>query len=212
MKIESLVSQIERVIKRTKDRVEFPIKVIEYTSVFPTIGEVGVEYVFENKIYSWDEVNQVYYELLDFTKSKPDYLLFHNSSYIEIESILKTFKDKNQKFPLIFFNSEKTKGKLKGDYSEVTIGQIIIATKSDPSWTSDIRESQNFSTILRPLANMFIDSLRVYGFISINTVIEYKEHFFYGKDAQYGNSGHLFSDYVDAIEINNLKLILKNNC
>jgi hypothetical protein len=113
---------------------------------------------------------------------------------------------------LIFINSNKIDYKyINSGLIEATLGQIIIATNSIPEWTYDIRDFQNFEPILRPLSQTFIESLERFGFIKPSTDIQWKEWHFFGRNGEYGSTGNLFSDFVDAIEIKNLKIRIQTN-
>jgi hypothetical protein len=210
IQLDSITKQLSPVIDRTKGRVLFPTKAIECYDSLPSTGDVNVEYLIGDEIYSYDGADFVLQN--SFTSSNPTNLFFHRSTYREFVDIMVQFKDQKDRFPLIFLNSPTIDIKIVGDLGYATLGQIIIATSSLPNLTSDIREVQSFRTILRPLSNMFLDSLRVLGMIDEKTEINIKEHFFYGNLDDDGVSGNLFSDYVDAIEIKNLKIKLKTNC
>ena len=210
--ITSLEKNIKPVIDRCVEYSLFPTNRIEWVKTLPTVGLENVEYLKEGKIYSYDTNTSTYIELPNYTLIAPTNIRFYKSSYIEFENILEKIKDSAKKFPLIFINSDKVEFSAVGEFMEANIGQIVIATKSNPDWTSDLREVYNFDTILRPLVNTFEVSLQRYGLINTKTKLNYKEHFFFGRSGEYGNTGNLFSDFVDAIEIKNLKVTLKNKC
>ena len=209
----SIAKQFDKVVKRCKTECMFPSKTRLWVSALPTVGDINTEYYFERKIYSYDQVTG-YSEIFEYTKAAPTDILLYTSTYIEFEQILEQFKDKSSKFPLIFINSNKVDYKsVNGGFVDVTLGQVIIATNSIPEWTYDIRDFQNFEPILRPLSQIFIDSLVRFGFIKPTADIQWKEWHFFGRSGEYGSTGNLFSDFVDAIEIKNLKIRIQiNNC
>lgn len=208
--LDSITHQLKPAIDRCIDKVLLPIKVIECYDTLPAEGNTDVEYSIGDAIYSFDGTDFVLEK--SFTSSHPTNIFFHRSTYKEFVDIMVQYKDQKDRFPLIFLNSPTIDIKIKGELGYATLGQIIIATSSLPNLTSDIREIQSFMTILRPLCNMFLDSLRTLGMINEETEINIKEHFFYGSSDKDGVSGNLFSNYVDAIEIKNLKIKLKTTC
>jgi len=213
-RLVSLVEYLEPVIARCKDVSLFPSKQLEWVVSLPTVGDVNSEYLCDGKKYNYQIVQTVgsYTEIPHYTLGKPTDIMFYNSSYIEFEQILELIKDKAYKFPLIFVDANKVEWSMTGAIRECTLGRIIIATNCNPEWTTDIRDFQNFDTILRPLVNTFFDSLDRFGYTIYETKREWKEWKFFGKEGENGSTGNLFSDFVDAIEIKNLKLTLKNKC
>lgn len=210
IQLGSLITQLEPVFTRVKSRVLFPSKIIQYYDSLPSVGDEEVEYLIGNDIYSFDGADFV--KISGFTSEHPTNIMVHRSTYNEFVEVLTQFKDQKDRFPLIFLNSPTIDFQIKGDSGYATIGQMIVATSSLPNLTSDIRELQSFRAVLRPLYNLLIESLSVYGFINEETTINVKEHFFYGSSTTSGVSGNLFGDYVDAIEIKNLKIKLKQIC
>jgi hypothetical protein len=211
MKLESLTEQLKPVIDRCIDKVLFPTMPIQCFDTTPSTGNALYEYLIGGKSYSYSDVDG-FVETRSFTMSNPDTVMFHRSTYNEFIALLEQINTQKDKFPLIFLNSPTIEFSFKGEQGYATIGQIVIATSSLHNLTSDIREIQSFKFILRPLYNLFIESLFAYGFLTQDVEIKAKEHFFYGKDDKSGTSGHLFCDYVDAIEIKNLKIKLKQIC
>lgn len=128
-------------------------------------------------------------------------------------------KDKKfEKFPLIalYTDINVQVGKY-GDYDGVNL-TIIIANATNQKLTSAQREVRNFIPILRPIYGYFIDELERSSVFSIQDPKQDMKHnmierFFWGKEGIYNNTGNVFNDYIDAIEISNLDLKINlNNC
>lgn len=122
---------------------------------------------------------------------------------------------KFQRFPLIalFHDFTEAKGNDMRVNSEVNLN-LIIATTTNPSYTPDQRYENSFSTVLYPLYNELL-SLIAQSCMFLNTAPDMIPHdktdrLFWGKTGLYGNVGNMFNDYIDAIEISNLNLQIKN--
>lgn len=98
---------------------------------------------------------------------------------------------------------------------EATVN-IVIGTVTEPSYSTDARYSNNFTPILYPIYEEAIKRL-CNGSKTIHTTsfLEFTKYdrVLWGKQGLYGMTGNIFDDYIDAIEINNLKLLItKSNC
>jgi len=92
---------------------------------------------------------------------------------------------------------------------------LIIVIDTLPEYTAAQRYENSFDPILTPLYDLFLRKLADSPYIG-STENNYLKHtkidrLFWGKNGLYGNTGNIFNDYIDAIEINNLELII-NNC
>lgn len=125
---------------------------------------------------------------------------------------------KDKRFPLIalFQDFRESIGKVPGYYSEVSLNLAII-TISRQEYDS----AQRYTNILKPvLYPIYYELLKQVELSTAFTMTQYEapEHdkydrLYWGKQGLYGNSGNTFNDYVDAIEIQNLKLRVNSiNC
>lgn len=109
------------------------------------------------------------------------------------------------KYPALFINSMT----VDETFDYITIGEIVIATLSDPNWNSQERDAYSFKPILNNLYRFLDEGIKesrdmcYFDFPQTHSV---KFHYFYGKAGLYGGEGNMFKDHVDAIEIKNLKL------
>lgn len=205
----SIYSKLSSIVEKCKT-VGFPFKpIVCLQSLDRELSEYS-EYLYNGIKYNYKK------EVIKNWSTYPaQNILFHISTYNEIIATLTAITKKQDKFPIIFVNSQTIKYSQVQKTVTVSIGQIIIATPSyDKNATSDIREVQTFEPILRPLATKFFDVLESTGLKAIKDERSYKEHYFWGASDKDGYSGNLFNDYVDVIEINNLKLTIydTNNC
>lgn len=100
---------------------------------------------------------------------------------------------------------------VRGTLSDVEF-KIVIATRTDPSYSPDIRETQSFVPVLRPIYRQLIKSILSSGYFTggPNQKLSLSHTDLY----EWGEQGtSVFSDYVDAILIENLQLSIKDfNC
>jgi hypothetical protein len=117
------------------------------------------------------------------------------------------------KYPLIGLIQPFTEKKsaIIGTESEVTF-KLVIANFTDPGYTPDQREANNFVPVLRPIYRQLIESILKSGYFAgspyekltpdITDLYEWGE-----------KGGSVFCDYIDVIFIENLKLSIKEfNC
>lgn len=118
------------------------------------------------------------------------------------------------KFPLIALLTDFPERKgLDGVYSEVTLN-IIIATLTDRNYKAHQRYVNTFKPTLYPVYNEFVNKLyhcHDFELVAPERVEHVKyDRLYWGRTGLYGKEGNLFNDYIDAIEIDNLRLKLKN--
>lgn len=93
---------------------------------------------------------------------------------------------------------------------------LILAINTLPSYTNEQRMDVSFKGVLRPLYDEFIEAMknsRVFDvpYLGFNHV--YVENFSFGKRGALDVDGKEIDEKIDAIEIKNLDLTLKNvNC
>jgi hypothetical protein len=146
-------------------------------------------------------------------KAKGPYYLFGHP--LDIVNVLAE-KNKGgiyqyQKYPLIA---------LFQDFEEDIINEgtqaslnIIIANRTKPTYHADERYKLNFEPVLYPILEQFERALQVSRHVALASVDYNKtDRLYWGKNGLYGNTGNIFNDHIDAIEINNLQLTFKNIC
>jgi hypothetical protein len=117
------------------------------------------------------------------------------------------------KFPMIALLTDFPERKgIEGVYSDVTLN-LIIATLTDRHYKAHQRYVTSFKPTLYPIYNEFITQLYKCSYFEL-VAPERVDHTKYdrlylGRMGLYGKNGNLFNDYIDAIEIENLKLKVK---
>jgi hypothetical protein len=159
-------------------------------------------------------VANVQNEILALLQSvDPNIVVIHyeHGHYVEIQETLAQFEDSqnhyNKKYPLVAL-FEDIVGKETKNGTELRFSMIICySTKSE--YKSKERYQEVINPILKPIYEAIkrhmLESEYFYGYhISHEPIIRP----YAGNKGKYGNTASIFSDYLDAIEMRNIKLIL----
>lgn len=123
---------------------------------------------------------------------------------------------KFNKYPLVaFFLDSRVDRSNPEYYGEQTVNMAIIRACKNPNQTAKERDEFNFIPVLDPIYRALIREIQNRGDIfqlerghvphsAIN-------RYYWGKEGMFGNDGNIFNDWVDAIEINNMKLRININ-
>ena len=187
-----------------------PIMCYDSVSDIPTDVDTYEYLVGYDKYQVFDDATR---KINDWSKAKPTDILLVRSTYKEAEKTLIQFAEKKiEKYPLIFVDSPSIKFTRNNEEYFAEIGTVIIAVRNpDAISKEDVREVQTFEPLLRPILNSFIDNIDKLGLLKDKNY-RVIEHLFFGSKTETGYNGNLFGDFVDAIEINNLKIRVLNNC
>lgn len=126
---------------------------------------------------------------------------------------------KFRKFPLILLVTDLKKSYKSHDFDYmISPPVILIINKTDKNYTSQERTDNNFKPILLPLYESFIEKMIDSKLISTPNDIflnDRIDHYGWGNETVYGNTGLIFNRYLDAIEINPTELNIykkRNDC
>jgi len=117
-----------------------------------------------------------------------------------------------KRYPFVYANSMTVTQTEDSNLQTVSIGEIVLAVNSNNLWTSKQRDDYSFKPILNNLYTLLYEALSVSRECVVMDKGTRKDHYFYGKSGLYGGTENKFSDFVDAIEINNLKLRILKTC
>ena len=143
---------------------------------------------------------------------------------IEVMTILAEMSngktDKFNKFPaVILFQDFNEEFGDQNVHCKASGLNLIIATATQQELVSAQRYTNNFKPILYPIYFELIKQIAKYpGFDVKFRDAQQLQHtktdrVYWGKNGLYGNSGNVFMDFIDAIEITNLSInIKKQNC
>lgn len=118
-----------------------------------------------------------------------------------------------KKYPLIAVFQDFPENISTGGYhKKVTLPVILIATGSAKDWKAEKRYTQSFKTTLYPIYDLLLqgiaDNTQVIGNDPSLFAHTKYDRLYYGKR----KLGTGVSDYVDAIELQNLNLTVKRSC
>ena len=142
--------------------------------------------------------------------------IFGNAQYVkdQLDAMSKAVTTNDMKFPLIaLFCPFKEQRNVPEYFSKATI-QILIACSSNKEWSNEERLAISFQNILRPIYERLKAELLADGRIDFcyNDLIplEYSENYSYGRYGAHTGTGDALSEPIDAINISNLELKIKN--
>lgn len=140
--------------------------------------------------------------------------LFGDWNYISNQLTVwgKSPKTSPLKFPIICLYSPFTEER---DAEDVRVSlEFIIMVNTEKNYSNEDRESISFDKVLRPIYRLFMDEIRGdRRFASDYRGVvphQYTENYRYGRVGVLGPDGKPFRDFIDAIEIKNLELTVKN--
>lgn len=127
----------------------------------------------------------------------------------------------------VMSTSSTTSGKrypiicLRSPYSETRDGksrvvslELLIAVNTLKEYTNEQREATSFVEVLRPIYTLLMEEIGSHRMIKSNYAgmprHEYSENYRYGRKGVEGADGKPFRDFIDAIEITNLSLTIKD--
>jgi len=154
----------------------------------------------EPYVSALDEIQSV----IESMNPKPQHYIYGDADYIinEIIQRSKSVSSRQKLFPLIALVDDFE----ENEDSEITIN-LVIANSTDKSWNNDQRKLKSFTTVLDPLYLSFFKSLRQS--IRIESRFDYPHSrtdlYSLGRKALLTKTIQS-NQYVDAIEIRNLKL------
>ena len=117
----------------------------------------------------------------------------------------------SKKYPLIALFQDFEESVISGAV-EVSLN-IIIANITKPEYKADDRYTYNFEPVLYPIYNKLIPAIRQSRQVEfVDEVHDKIDRLYWGREGLYGSEANIFNDHIDALEINNLSLRIKNNC
>lgn len=139
--------------------------------------------------------------------------LFGDWDYIANQLVLwGTGSQACKRYPIVCLRSPYQEIR-KGTSREVTL-DIAILVNTLKTYTNEQREDESFAKVLRPIYKLFMEELGSHKLIKSNYegVLShiYSENYRYGRLGLGGGDDNRFRDFVDAIEIKDLSLTIKN--
>lgn len=121
---------------------------------------------------------------------------------------------KDKRFPLIalFQDFKEERGGVIPHYGDVSLNMALIHY-TKPEYDSTQRYEKVFKPVLYPMYYQLLNQFKKSKYIEppMGEIKHDKwDRLFWGKTGLYGNTGNIFNDYIDAIELMNVKLKLNN--
>lgn len=140
-------------------------------------------------------------------------LWYYPGTHQEIKNVLLTLdkhkEGKKSKFPGLF-NFMAVKQTIAGLNRSMVFNLAFVAPVNS-EWTTEQREAEVFERVLRPIYQEFINQVIKSGYFKIGYGTP--SHTYYEVYTTGNNGGELikqYGDHIDAIELHNLQLILKD--
>lgn len=119
---------------------------------------------------------------------------------------------KNQKYPLIvLFTDISIRHDIPGYYGSAKL-QMIVATTTVQEYSAEQRTANNFKPTLHPIKRELIRQISRHTQFTFPDETDYEEidRYYWGKAGLYGNTGNIFNDYIDCIELKDIRVNIKN--
>lgn len=158
-----------------------------------------------------------YHSGMNTAFSRPSiHYTFGSSRYIKdrLDELSKTPKGSENKFPLIALFCPFKEQRNTPDYFSKATVNVLIACSTSREWTNEERLVYSFQNILRPIYRRLLQALKEDGRFDFgyDEVIkhDYSENYSYGRYGAHTRTGDALSEPIDAINISNLELKIKN--
>jgi hypothetical protein len=132
-----------------------------------------------------------------------------------LQKLTNSPQSKDKKYPLVaLFTDFRVNREQRFDMYGTTSLNIIIATLTQPDYYSEDRMAKNFKPILYPiyveLLNQLAKSKAFFWYNPDEIAHTEIDRLYWGKEGLYGKTGNIFNDFIDAIEIQNLSILINN--
>lgn len=144
---------------------------------------------------------------------------FGNAKYVKdrLDELSKTSRGNEMKFPLIALFCPFNEQRNSPEYYTKAKVRILIAHSSMQQWSNEQRLETSFRNVLRPIYSRLLEAIKEDGRFDFSydgqIRHEYSENYSYGRYGAFTSTGEAVSEPIDAINISNLELTVKNpNC
>lgn len=145
--------------------------------------------------------------------TRPVYYMYGHPMEIanRLQELSNSPTEGHKKFPLIILFTDITIDKsIIGFYGSTSL-RMLVANFTLAEYTSVQRTEINFKPILHPIKKELIKQIERHGQFTYEDELTYKETdmYYYGSKI---NEKNIFNDRIDAIELRDIKLNIKNKC
>lgn len=144
--------------------------------------------------------------------------VFGNAQYVKerLDELSRTPVGNEMKFPLIALWCPFNEQRNTVEYYTKAKVRMLIAFSTMQQWSNEQRLQTSFQNILRPIYRAFLEALQDDGRFDFGYDVpmhEYSENYSYGRYGALTSTGEQVSEPIDAIDIKNLELKVKQpNC
>lgn len=128
-----------------------------------------------------------------------------------LQTMSSCIETSGKRYPIVCLRSPFTEHRY-GRQCSVTL-EFLIAVNTLKEYTNEQREATSFAEVLRPVYSFFIEEIAKDKHIKSSYAglpeHDYIENYRYGRIGVQGGDGNRFRDFIDAVEIKNLKLTIK---
>lgn len=127
----------------------------------------------------------------------------------------KTPSKRNKKYPLIMLVQDfaEDRGRVDEYYSEANL-RIVIAHHTNKDYKAEDRYANTFLPILYPIYDALMSEIANSRYFLIPSVADIphtkKDRLYWGRESLNGTDANSFCDYLDAIEITNMRIRVDN--
>ena len=140
--------------------------------------------------------------------------VFGNSRYVKSRLDELSIEGTYPKLPMIALFLPFTEQRGNPDYHAKAKIRILIACSTIRDWSNEQRKEYSFKNILHPIYNSFMKALKADGRLRISydgdIPHEYSENYSIGRYGLYKDPDDAVSEPIDAINLTNIELIIKN--
>lgn len=144
-------------------------------------------------------------------------LNYHHGHLLEVKNTFREYTTiaavKREQFPAVVLVQDFPEeiNNLTGE-REVTC-TVFLVTDSQKQYTAADRYDYTFGPILYPLYDLFFEQLRYSDYVADSQLQHTKiDRVFWGRESGEGSLSNIFNDFIDAIEISNLKVKILKTC
>lgn len=127
-----------------------------------------------------------------------------------LSNMSKTQSNMAIKYPLIalFQDFQEEQPRKAGDPIKARV-QVVIATQGKTDMKAAARYNATFTNVLIPIYEELVRQIQKSAYFFNATVPHTRiDHPYWGKEGLYGNTGNIFDDALDCIELRGLELIV----
>lgn len=164
------------------------------------------------------DVVALFYKWMDGVNDKLDFDVHRHAGHItEILQSLQQIDNAGKaasKYPAVFLITDVRErvGIAYGAYQEINVDFLIVNTTKN-TYRVDERRQKNFIPVLWPIYKALIETLMNAPEVTAASVEDLPhtkiDCYYLGRNAVFGNIAHTLNDYVDAVQVEGLKIKLK---